>query len=67
MNSKALEKAFEIYPDVKIVVMAHLYGFPGKIDEIKQIADRHGAVIVEDAAESMMASYKGIMTGAWTE
>lgn len=67
MDPKALEKAFEIYPDVKIIVIAHLYGFPARIDEIKKIADTHGAVIVEDAAESMMASYKGKMTGAWTD
>jgi len=65
MDPEALKRAFEIYPDVKIVVIAHLYGFPAKIDEIKRIADEHGAIVVEDAAESMMASYKGKMTGAW--
>lgn len=65
MDPVALEKAFEMYPEVKIVVIAHLYGFPAKIDEIRRIADAHGAFIVEDAAESMMASYKGKMTGAW--
>ena len=65
MDPKALQKAFELYPDVKIIVVAHLYGFPGKMDEIKRIADEHDAVIVEDAAESMMASYKGKMTGTW--
>ena len=65
MDPEALRKAFELYPDVKIVVVAHLYGFPAKIDEIKKIADEHGALIVEDAAESMMASYKGKMTGTW--
>ncbi len=65
MDPKALKRAFEIYPDVKIVVVAHLYGFPAKIDEIKAIADEHGAIIVEDAAESMMASFKGKITGGW--
>ncbi len=65
MDPIALEKAFELYPEVKIIVLAHLYGFPGKIDEIKRIADNHGAIIVEDAAESMMASYMGKMTGGW--
>lgn len=65
MDPNALRKAFELYPDVKIVVVAHLYGFPAKIDEIKKIADEHGALIVEDAAESMMATYKGKMTGTW--
>lgn len=65
MSPAALEKAFELYPDVKVVVVAHLYGTPGKIDEIKEICDRHGAVIVEDAAESLGATYKGIQTGSF--
>lgn len=63
MDPVALEKAFALYPDVKVVVLVHLYGTPGKIDEIKAICDRHGAVIIEDAAESLGATYKGIMTG----
>ncbi|MBQ9886578.1 MAG: DegT/DnrJ/EryC1/StrS family aminotransferase [Lachnospiraceae bacterium] len=65
MDPVALEKAFEIYPEVKVIVVAHLYGVPGKIDEIKAIADRHGAVIVEDAAESFGATYKGKQTGSF--
>ena len=65
MDPEALKKAFEIYPDVKIIVIAHLYGFPAKMDEIKAIADEHGAIIVEDAAESMLASYNGRITGSW--
>ena len=63
MDPKALEKAFEIYPDVRLIVVAHLYGTPGKIDEIKAIADKHNALIVEDAAESFCATYKGAQTG----
>lgn len=65
MDPVALEKAFEIYPDVKVVVVAHLYGTPGKVDEIKEICDRHGAVIIEDAAESLGATYKGVQTGTF--
>lgn len=65
MDPEALEKAFEIYPDVKIVVLVHLYGTPAKVDEIRSICERHGAVIVEDAAESFGASYKGIQTGSF--
>lgn len=65
MDPVALEKAFEIYPEVKVIVVAHLYGTPGKIDEIRAIADAHGAVIVEDAAESLGASYKGKQTGSF--
>ena len=63
MSPEALEKAFEIYPDVKLIVCAYLYGTPGKIKEIREIADRHGALIVEDAAESFGATYNGIQTG----
>ena len=63
MNPKALEKAFEIYPEVRLVVLAHLYGTPGKIDELRAVCDKHGALIVEDAAESFGATYKGKQTG----
>ena len=65
MDPAALEKAFEIYPDVRLIVVAHLYGTPGKIDEIRAIADKHGALIVEDAAESMGATYKEKQTGTF--
>ncbi len=65
MDPEALEKAFEFYPDVKLIVVAHLYGTPGKIDEIRAIADKHGALIVEDAAESLGATYKGVQTGCF--
>lgn len=57
MNSEALEKAFEIYLDVRLVVVAHLYGTPAKMERIKEICDRHGALIIEDAAESLGAKY----------
>lgn len=65
MDPRALEKAFELYPDVRLIVVAHLYGTPGKVDEIKAIADAHGALIVEDAAESFGAAYKGAQTGSF--
>lgn len=63
MDPVALEKAFKIYPDVKLIVVAHLYGTPGKIEEIRRIADSYGALIVEDAAESFCATYNGVQTG----
>ena len=63
MDPEALEKAFELYPEIKVIVIAHLYGTPGKVDELKKICDRHGAIIIEDAAESLGASYKGKQTG----
>ncbi len=61
----ALEKAFEMYPDTKIIVIANLYGTPGKLDEICSIAEKHGAVVIEDAAESLGATYKGRQTGTF--
>lgn len=65
MDPVALEKAFEIYPEVRLIVTAHLYGTPGKIDEIRVVADKHTALIVEDAAESLGATYKGKQTGCF--
>ena len=65
MDPVALEQAFALYPDVKLIIYAHLYGTPGKIDEIRAIADRHNALIIEDAAESLGATYRGIQTGCF--
>ena len=65
MDPIALARAFELYPDVKVVVVAHLYGVPGKIDEIKKVCERYGAIIIEDAAESLGATYKGVQTGTF--
>ncbi len=65
MSPEALEKAFELYPEVRLIVAAHLYGTPGKVEEIRRIADAHGALIVEDAAESLGAKYK--LNGEWVE
>ena len=65
MDPVALEKAFALYPEVKHVVVANLYGVPGKMDEIRAICDKHGAVLIEDAAESMGATYKGRQTGTF--
>ena len=65
MCPEALAKAFEIYPDVRLVVVAHLYGTPGKMEEIKEICDKYDALIVEDAAESLGAKYK--FSGKWVE
>lgn len=59
MDPKALEKAFEMYPEVKVVVIVHLYGTPCQMDEIKAICDKHNAIIIEDAAEALGATYKG--------
>lgn len=63
MDPEALEKAFEKYPDVKVVIVANLYGVPAKFDEICSICEKHGAILIEDAAESLGATYKGTQTG----
>lgn len=65
MDPIVLDKAFELYPEVRVVVCAHLYGTPGKIDEIKEVCTKHGAVLIEDAAESLGATYKGKQTGTF--
>ena len=65
MDPIALEKAFEIYPDVKLVVLVHLYGTPAKLDEILAVCEKHGAMLIEDAAESFGAIYKGKQTGTF--
>ena len=65
MDPDALERAFTLYPDVRLIVAAHLYGTPAKIDELRAVADAHGALIVEDAAESFGATYKGRQTGSF--
>ena len=65
MSPEALEKAFELFPEVRLVVVVHLFGTPAKMKELKDICDRHGALIVEDAAESLGAKYK--LDGRWVE
>ena len=65
MDPVALEKAFELYPEVKLVVMAHLYGFPGQIDKIKEICKKNGALLIEDAAESLGATLNNQQTGSF--
>ena len=65
MDPVALEKAFEIYPEVKLVICAELYGFPGRIDLIKDICEKHGALLIEDAAEAMGATVDGKPCGSF--
>ena len=65
MDPIALAKAFELYPDVKLVVSAELYGFPGRMDEIKKICEKHGALFIEDAAEAMGATIDGKQCGSF--
>ncbi len=65
MNPEALKKAFELYPEVKVVVVANLYGTPAKLDELREICDQNGAVLIEDAAESLGATYKDTQTGTF--
>lgn len=65
MDPEALKKAFEKYPEVKVVMVANLYGTCAKLDEIKEICDAHGAILIEDAAESLGATYKGVPSGTF--
>lgn len=65
MDPRALEKAFRKHPDCRVVIVANLYGTPAKLDELKAITERHGALLIEDAAESLSATYKGKQTGSF--
>ncbi len=65
MDPVALEKAFQLYPNTKVIMITNLYGTPAKFDEICAIAKKHGAIIIEDAAESLGASYQGRQTGTF--
>ncbi len=65
MDPVALEKAFELYPNTKAVVVANLYGTPAKLGEIQEICKKYKAILIEDAAESLGATYKGVQTGTF--
>ncbi len=65
MDPVALERAFEMYPEVKLVVCAELYGFSGNIRQIKEICEKHGALLIEDAAEAMGATWEGQQCGSF--
>ena len=65
MDPKALRKAFEKYENVKAVIVVNLYGTPAKLDEIIDICNEHNVPVIEDAAESLGATYKGRQTGSY--
>lgn len=65
MDPKALLLAFEKYPDVKVVVYAELYGFSGRVTEIKKICEEHGALLIEDAAEALGSFYENQPCGSF--
>jgi len=67
MDPAALEKAFQKYPDATVVMLAHLYGTPAKMDEIIAICEKHNAVLIEDAAEALSATYKDKQCGTFGE
>lgn len=63
MCPDALEEAFERYPNVKAVIVVHLYGLAADMDRIMEICRRHNVPVIEDAAESLGTYYKGKHTG----
>ena len=65
MDSKALEEAFQKYPEVKAVVVVHLYGLSADMDKIVKICKKHNVTLIEDAAESLGTYYKGKHTGTF--
>lgn len=68
MDPIALEAAFEKYGDkVKAVLVVHLYGLSADMDKIMEICSRYNVTVIEDAAESLGAYYKGKHTGTFGE
>ena len=67
MDPEALEEAFRKYPEAKAVLVVHLYGLSVDLDRIEAICRKHGAVLIEDAAESLGTTYKGRHTGTFGE
>lgn len=65
MDPVALEKAFIKYPEARVVMLAHLYGTPAKMDEITAICKKYNAILIEDAAEALSATYKGRQCGTF--
>lgn len=65
MDPVALERAFQLYPETKVVIVANLYGTPAKLEEIQAVCEKYSAVLIEDAAESLGATYKGVQTGTF--
>jgi len=65
MDPESLELAFKKYPKTKVVMLAHLYGVPAKMDQIIEICNRHNAILIEDAAEALGAKYKGKKCGTF--
>ena len=65
MDPVALEKAFQKYPQARVVMLAHLYGTPSKMDEILEVCRRHDAILIEDAAEALSATYHGRQCGTF--
>jgi dTDP-4-amino-4,6-dideoxygalactose transaminase len=59
MGPDSLKKAFDLYPETRLVILVHLYGVPAKMDEIMEICRQHDALLIEDAAEALGASYQG--------
>jgi len=62
---KALEEAFVKYPNVKAVIVVHIYGLSADMDKVMEICNKHGVAVIEDAAESLGTTYKGKHTGTF--
>ncbi|MEG0504688.1 MAG: aminotransferase class I/II-fold pyridoxal phosphate-dependent enzyme [Raoultibacter sp.] len=65
MDPEALEEGFRLHPEAKVVMLAHLYGTPSKMDEIKAVCKAHGAILIEDAAEALGATYHSRACGTF--
>jgi dTDP-4-amino-4,6-dideoxygalactose transaminase len=58
-----VEAAVRANPEVKAILPVHLYGHPCEMDPILDIAKRYGLAVIEDAAHSLPARYRGRLIG----
>lgn len=65
MDPNALEVAFKKYPNVKAVIVVHLYGLSADMDKIAKLCKEYDVTLIEDAAESLGAYYKDRHTGSF--
>ncbi len=58
-NLDPVDVEARITPRTKAIIVVHMLGAPARLDEIKDVADRHGIALIEDCAQAFGATYQG--------
>ena len=62
---RAIKRRIKLGKKPKAIIAVHLYGMPYKVTEIRKIADRYGIPIIEDSAEALGSTYKGVQCSSF--